>query len=263
MSNDSSKQTDSHSDFPAKGPQVPWGPVSAILVYVLTFFGVQFLIALIVIAVFKIFGLSGGAGEWFTTIQGQFVFVLASDAFILLSIGLFLRHRRGNFGQLGLGRRPLWRDAKYALIGYVVYYFLGILLVLLMDALTQINLNQRQELGFDNLFGSTEKIIALISLVILPPIVEEIVFRGFVYTGLRKKLKFVWATLITSLMFASLHLMGSSDGLLWVAGIDTLALSFILCYLREKTGALWAPMAVHAFKNSIAFVLLLSGVVAL
>jgi hypothetical protein len=105
--------------------------------------------------------------------------------------------------------------------------------------------------------------MAFVSLVLLPPIVEEIVFRGFVFTGLRKKMKFTAATIITSLLFAGPHLLASSEGLLWVAGVDTLVLSFVLCYLRERTGALWAPMAVHGLKNALAFVLLLSGVAAL
>ena len=121
--------------------------------------------------------------------------------------------------------------------------------------------SQQQQLGFDSVKSTPELVVTFISLVILPPIVEEIVFRGFVFPGLRTRFKFVRAALITGLLFAVPHLFASSEGLLWVAGIDTLLLSFVLCYLREKTGALWAPIALHGFKNAVAFVVLFSGLV--
>jgi len=129
--------------------------------------------------------------------------------------------------------------------------------------LTQINLGQKQELGFDQLFTSGQKLLALVSLVVLPPIIEETVFRGFLFSGLRKKCNFIVAALVTSVLFASLHLLASSQGPLWIAGLDTFVLSLVLCYLREKTGALWAPMMLHALKNVIAFTILLSSVAVL
>jgi membrane protease YdiL (CAAX protease family) len=94
--------------------------------------------------------------------------------------------------------------------------------------------------------------------VVLPPVVEETVFRGFLFTGIRNRLKPVAAALITSLLFAVPHLLesGQSGSLLWVAGIDTFTLSLVLCYLRHKTDSLWPGIFLHALKNGIAFVAL-------
>ena len=65
----------------------------------------------------------------------------------------------------------------------------------------------------------------------------------------------VWAIIITSLIFASPHLLESgSGGLLWIAGIDTFVLSLVLCWVREKTGRLYAGMGIHALKNTVAFI---------
>ncbi|HEY5805922.1 MAG TPA: type II CAAX endopeptidase family protein [Candidatus Saccharimonadales bacterium] len=254
MSNVSSEK---QGDFPARGPAVPWGPVAAVVVTVLSFIGAQFL-AGFVLALF--FGVSGAGEVLLTSTVGQFLFVLLSDAVIFFAVWTFLRGRGAGLRQLGFGRRPVWRDIGYALLGYAAYYVLLAVVFIAASEYTQINLDQKQELGFDFLVSPGDKLMALISLVVLPPIVEEVVFRGFVFTGMRKKLKFFWATLITSLLFAGPHLLASGEGLLWVAGIDTLVLSFILCYLREKTGALWAPMTVHALKNAVAFIILLSSI---
>jgi membrane protease YdiL (CAAX protease family) len=119
-----------------------------------------------------------------------------------------------------------------------------------------INLDQKQELGFDAVVGTIERLMAFVSLVVLPPIVEEVMFRGFLFAGLRKKLPFPAVALLVSLIFASLHLLEGSGGLLWVAGIDTFVLSLVLCYVREKTGNLWAGIAVHMLKNCVAFLYL-------
>lgn len=257
MSNVSSKQKNK-KDLPAdkKSTEVP-GPLSPIIVTVLAFFGAQIMAALMLAIGIA---LAGSEDTWLGSTAGQFYYVLLSDIFILLIIWAFLSYRKVKVAQLGFSRRPAWKDLGLAILGYGAY-FLGLLVVTyFVAAATQINLEQEQELGFDKLFGTSEKLMALIGLVLLPPIVEELIFRGFVYTGLRKKLTFVWATIITSMLFAVPHLAASSQGPLWIAGIDTLVLSFTLCYLREKTGALWAPIALHAIKNAIAYVYLLSKV---
>lgn len=260
MSDDSSNRigkNNNNAPENSKAPKGSWGPVSAVLVAGGAFIGAQALALSALIAIGFFFG--GLPETWASNVSGQFYFVLLSDLFILLIIWAFLRSRGADWRNVGFRRGPKWLDLGFAGAGYVVYFVLSLVAVAVAGYLTNINLEQQQEHGFDVLLSNADKIMAFISLVVLPPLVEEIVFRGFVFTGLRKKLTFVWATLITSVLFAAPHLLASSVGLLWVAGLDTLVLSFVLCYLRERTGALWAPIAVHAFKNGLAFVILLGG----
>jgi membrane protease YdiL (CAAX protease family) len=135
-----------------------------------------------------------------------------------------------------------------------LYYISYLVIVSVAGALVPaLNVDQAQELGF-NPIGTGELILTFISLVILPPIVEETLMRGFLYTSLKKRLTKVNAALITSVIFAAAHLQfGSGAPLLWVAAIDTFVLSLFLVYLREKTGSLWASMTLHALKNGVAF----------
>jgi membrane protease YdiL (CAAX protease family) len=100
--------------------------------------------------------------------------------------------------------------------------------------------------------------LTFVALVVIAPVAEEALMRGFLFGALRRRLPFIWSTLITSAMFASLHLAGGEQGAgpLWVAAIDTFTLSLALCYLREKTGRLWAGIGLHMLKNGIAFVAL-------
>lgn len=157
---------------------------------------------------------------------------------------------------IGLGRRPESKDIGYALIVFGVYFVLMTIVVAVMSAFVPIiDLDQKQQLGFEPASGHGPLALIFISLVILPAIVEEIMVRGFLYTGLRSAMPYLSAAISASLLFGAAHLqLGSGAPPLWVVAIDTFVLSMILIELRERTGALWAGMLVHALKNGLAFV---------
>lgn len=263
MSNVSSEPEESASKgLPDKGPQVPWGPVSAVLFTLLTFVGAQLIAGFVLVFVARELSAADPAA-WLNSITGQFCFVTLSDVLIIANLWGFLRPRHGTLRHLGYSRSPEVRDLFFTVAGYAVYFVLLIVASALAQDAFHVNVNQKQELGFDALFSPTERLLAFASLVLLPPFVEETIFRGFLFGGLRKKMKFIYATIITSLLFAAPHLLASTHGLLWIAGVDTFVMSLVLCYLREKTGALWASIGLHALKNSIAYFILIHSVAAL
>jgi membrane protease YdiL (CAAX protease family) len=195
---------------------------------------------------------NAGGGAFLTFLQ-----IVCIEAVTLWLIHLFLKRRKLSFRTLGLNT-PKAKYIAYALSGFAVYFVLYIAgLILIKQLVPSLDLEQKQELGFETATnGAASLWPVFISLVILPPITEEIVARGFLYGGLRTKLPMATATIITSLLFASAHLGEAKDGLLWVAAIDTFVLSLVLCYLREKTKSLWPSIGVHAIKNGLAFVIL-------
>ncbi len=73
--------------------------------------------------------------------------------------------------------------------------------------------------------------------------------RGYLFGKLRRESGFWLSAVITSAVFGFVHLQ-------WNVGVDVFALSLVLCFLREKTGAIWAGMILHMLKNSVAYVLL-------
>ena len=260
MSNDSSSAASAKPAAKVKNPYRawPWGPSAAVVMAAVSFVASQLLVGGLAAIGLGLAGWSGGRIEdWFGSIAGQFILVLCSEVLTITILWWFIvKRRKADWRILGYLRRPAVKDVFLALGAFVIYFTLLLLAVGLAKALFNIDTDQKQELGFDNVAGANQKVLAFISLVVLPPIVEETIFRGFLFTGLRKKLNFVWATLATSLLFAAPHLLESSSGPLWIAGLDTLVMSFVLCYLREKTGALWAGIGVHFLKNGLAFLAL-------
>lgn len=90
----------------------------------------------------------------------------------------------------------------------------------------------------------------LISIVV--PLVEEILFRGFLQSWLRQKISGFSAICLTSVIFSAFHFSFSQG---W-HNIDLLAALFLLSVylglLYEKRGSIWAPVALHAIFNGIS-----------
>lgn len=235
---------------------VGWGPVSAVFVTLGIFFGAQIIAGLLVVQYLL------GAGNTKEAIPElvndsvalQFFFILMVEA---ISIGLlwwFLRRRRISLGQIGL-IKPTRSNLLYSLPAYGIYFTIILtLFVLIQQFIPGIDVNQDQQIGFDSAMGAGPLFLVFIALVILPALVEEIMVRGFLYGGLRNKFPVLASALLASAIFGAAHLqIGSGENPVWVAAIDTFILSMVLIWLREKTGNIWAGVAVHMMKNSLAF----------
>lgn len=80
--------------------------------------------------------------------------------------------------------------------------------------------------------------LLLPSTVILAPILEELVFRGLVFTRLRRVMPFFPAALLSSALFGIMH-----GTLIWF--LYTFLLAMLMAWTLEKTGTLLTPMLVH------------------
>lgn len=251
MSNDTSEP--SHIQH----TRAPWGPWRGSFGAVLSFLGAQIFIQVFVLMYLAANNNSHAMLATLTdSIVGQFWITLLAEAVTLVIIWLFVRRWSWQKIRQGMGLGKLgWLDGGYAVFGLILYLAAYTLTLNITNVFFHVNVNQEQSIGFSGAAGFVPLALTAISLVVLPPLVEEIVFRGFLYGGLRKKLTPGIAAIITSITFAAPHALESSDGtLLWVAAIDTFTLSLVLCYLREKTGSIYAGIGVHAIKNGLAFI---------
>jgi membrane protease YdiL (CAAX protease family) len=194
---------------------------------------------------------------WLDTVGVKFGLIILIELFVLLILKYLLKLKKRNFKYLGL-KMPKPTDIIYALLGLGVYFLCFIVVSAVIKAVfPAVNFEQEQQIGFDTAQQGVSLVLVFFSLVVAAPFVEEVLARGFLYTGLKNGFPKWLAVIVTSLMFASAHLQfGSGNQLLWVAAIDTFLLSLALIYLREKTGGLGAPIMLHMIKNSIAFILL-------
>jgi hypothetical protein len=196
------------------------------------------------------------ATDWSNGAYVQFVYVVLAEILTVGGVWWFLRIRGLSLRDIGWRRfRPM--AIVYALSGFALYFVgYAVLLALASTLAPDLNVNQQQDIGFQRVSGTGQLVVTFLSLVVLPPLAEETLFRGFLFTTFRRRMSFLLATLLTSTLFAIPHLLESqgSQGLLWVAGIDTFVLSLVLCVLRERSNSLWPGILLHGLKNGIAFV---------
>jgi membrane protease YdiL (CAAX protease family) len=239
-----------------KPKKIYWEPVPAILIAVFVFFSSQIAVAIVLHGyIDSRHWSSSTANYWLNnSVIALFVETFLVETFVVLFLYAFLRHRKITLRSIGLKGRFLLRDLMYAIGGFLTYILVYLSVVSTLQFLIKsFNVSQKQNLGVPSSAQGGDLWLLFIMLVILPPIAEEILFRGFIYTSLRPKMNKIVAAIITSILFALPHLFEGSSGFLWVAGCDTFILSMVLVYVRERTDKLWASMLIHALKNFVAF----------
>ena len=87
------------------------------------------------------------------------------------------------------------------------------------------------------------RILMAISVVIIAPIIEEIVFRGYIYTVTKRYTARIFSTIVSAILFGVVHN--------YIPGLVPLAfLAILLTISYEITGSLWAPISIHALFNA-------------
>jgi len=181
------------------------------------------------------------------TVIAALIYLLSLS--IVLLLPLLVKKYRTSKQELGLTRLPSWMDIVLAPAGVAVYFLCAATLIYVAKQVPGFDINQVQETGFDNLMRYYEYLLAFITLVVIAPIAEEVLFRGYLYGKLRKFLPVWVAVVITSVLFGFIHAQ-------WNVAIDVFALSIVACTLREVTGSIWAGILLHMLKNGLAFYLL-------
>jgi membrane protease YdiL (CAAX protease family) len=175
--------------------------------------------------------------------------VYALTIAIVISVPYIWR-RKTSLQDLGINRLPYWSDIGLSIVGFIIY---SVLIALVLAAVTAwipaFPVDQAQDTGFKSLGSQTDNMLAFLTLVVLAPIAEETLFRGYLYGKLKSYVPAIWAALATSLLFAIAHQQ-------WNVGVDVFVLSMILCWLRSLTGSIWAGVLVHMIKNGLAYYLL-------
>ncbi|MEO6110147.1 MAG: type II CAAX endopeptidase family protein [Candidatus Saccharimonadales bacterium] len=211
-----------------------------------SFFVVQIVVYLI------LHGLNS-AGVPITKLNASVLNTLSSSLIYILTIAMviglpwLIKRYRTSKEDLGLNKWPSWLDLLLGPTGLIIYMILSaILLVITPIILPFINLEQAQDIGFDRLFHQYEYVFAFLTLVVIAPVAEEILFRGYLFGKLRKHMPLWVAIVLTSLLFGFIH--GQ-----WNVAIDVFALSVVSCLLRVVSKSLWPSIMLHMLKNSIAF----------
>jgi len=142
---------------------------------------------------------------------------------------------------------------KTALAGLVALYGLNELLFRLTSRLTGGAANLNDGTVSDRI-GSAPHMTFLI-VVLLAPFVEETLFRGLVFGGLKAKSRLL-AYGVSCVLFALVHVwqfaLGRQDIAYFLVMTQYLAPGAVLAWAYDHAGTLWAPFAIHAAANALS-----------
>lgn len=91
-----------------------------------------------------------------------------------------------------------------------------------------------------------------LAVAVMAPVVEEMVFRGFVFDGMKQGLGGWAAALITTVVWTGIHLQ---YGLREMTVIFLLGM--VLAGIRLRSGSVWLCMLLHALNNGASVVYLI------
>ncbi len=165
---------------------------------------------------------------------------------------LLAARRAGGLASLGLAARVPPRARVAVLLVYVPGFLcLGGVGIVWAHVCRAFGWEAQQEvmrliLGLE----PRELVLAGVVAVLLGPLIEELVFRGFLQGFLESRMGRYGARVLTSALFAGLHGM---------AGLPILfALSLLLGWLQQRTRCLWVPWFAHALNNAVTLGIALS-----
>ena len=196
-----------------------------------------------------------------TTIHSALSYILA--AIIITTVPRLIskkhrKHKQNLREEFGLKGLPTWTDIGLAPVGFIVYLLIAAAIMLLFKELFPwFNAEETQDVGFSIYIAGFDRVVAFLTLVVVAPFFEEIIFRGWLYSKLRSKLNqnlsdtvsMIISICLVSLLFGIVHLQ-------WNVGVNVFAMSIVLCILREITGTTYAGIILHMLKNGLAFYLL-------
>jgi membrane protease YdiL (CAAX protease family) len=181
---------------------------------------------------------------------------LGSKSLLILLLLIFLRGVRGRSLSQWFGFQPVeparfvGQAVSWAVVGAGLAYLSSeIISRLLFDPLGFVP--DAQEVV--RVFGQTPNLLLKVSLAVtaclFAPVVEEMLFRGFLYPVLRRFTDGAFAGVFTGLLFGLVHrnLYGA---------IPLALLGVVLTMAYERTRGLGLPIAIHALFNTASIVLM-------
>jgi membrane protease YdiL (CAAX protease family) len=168
--------------------------------------------------------------------------IVIQAAVFIVVIGVGLKDQQKTISSVCFFKKvngKVWGAAILCLIGFVLFYFY---LNFLFYSF-KYGWYTDYELTYDNFLFN------LIDTALIPAIAEEILFKGLIFTILKKHYSTVLAVIIASLMFAVCHLN-------FIRFIPLFLSSCFTFWLYLRSGSLILPMIEHFTNNLFTFVLI-------
>ena len=118
-------------------------------------------------------------------------------------------------------------------------------------------LPESEQNAFSELLKSSQQVRIAVAVLatFTAPIVEETVYRGVLFSSLRKYLRATSTVLIVTLMFVGVHVLQYWGAWVSIAGLTLLSLT--LTIVRARSKSILPCVVIHTINNAFFSVLIL------
>ena len=172
--------------------------------------------------------------------------ILISSICVIFAFYLF--HKRKKRNNISVAYRFNKIQANH--IPYVITLgFMGCLFSIGFSSLFDLaSLDPKMTETLSKLVVNNSIIITLLSVGLIGPVCEEIVFRGSIFKNLSDKLSIKWAIIIQAILFSAYHMN-------LVQAFPTLVLGLVTGFVVYYTNSIWSGIIVHILNNLTAIIL--------
>lgn len=228
-----------------------WSSPAALVVWIAS---VAFIVIIPALAVlpYAIYKASGAARDAQAVMQS-----LTSSVAILISIVAVFPAHLLTLGVIwavvtGFGKRPFWRQLGWSFndpFNFWTSAGLAVGLLIVGTALTYALGGEKTQI--DEIIANspaTRYAVALLAAS-TAPLVEELVYRGVLYSAFQRTMGTAWAVVLVSALFTLVHVLQYYNNLGVIAVISILSISLTL--VRAYTGRLLPCFVIHMVFNGI------------
>ena len=169
--------------------------------------------------------------------------IVFGEAVLLIPAWYFTIHKYGaSWADLGL------RSFRVSIVGLGCGLMLLSMVFNLLYASLLAGFGLQMQPDIAPLFEITRSpLLLLFGGAIVAPFVEEIFFRGFIFTGLRHRWTWPKAALASAGLFALAHVLPTSVLPIFILGL-------IFAFLYQASGSIWPAVLMHILTNSLALI---------
>ena len=238
--------------------RVPWGWIDLLLFVVLAIAG-TFLFSILLAIGFALFGVPLSRLQKPGSAEGLFVVISQGILFFVLLGYLFLQKRvrfHSPFWRT-LGWRPLETHRVRGAWAYLGLIVSGLSLALLVQVGSAI-FGTKTQLPMEQLFQDRRTAMLLVLMaVLLAPVVEETIFRGYLYPLIARTFGITTGIAATGILFGLLHAPQLWGG--WVQIGLLILVGIVFTYVRAVTRTVLGSYLLHVSYNSFISIAFLIG----
>jgi membrane protease YdiL (CAAX protease family) len=157
-----------------------------------------------------------------------------------------------------LGWRKLVRSGGGRPRSPWLFFFAGCFLSVVVFAVTA-KMQPPEDVPIEELFHYKNTAMLFMAMAVLvAPLVEETVFRGYLYPLFAKTFGVAFGVIVTGVLFGLMH--GAQLGWTWSLVSVLIAVGVIFTFVRARTGSVFASFLLHLGYNSMIALVTILGI---